>query len=218
VRVADRDRRPSERPDVATVNRATYDRIADRYAANQRRKKPADGRWFPDLEDAFLRSVQAGGLIADLGCGPGSDGARFAEAGFRVIGMDLSAGMLAIAARSLGGRIAQADLRALPIREGRLDGIWCSAALLHVPEEDTAQVLRGFKRTLKPSGSLALVTASGDGARLEAVPYAPDEQRWFVYRRADRLRQQMREAGFSAPIEDEIAGNREWATFLTSAV
>ena len=67
-------------------------------------------------------------------------------------------------------------------------------------------------------GSLALVTALGDGARLEAVPYAPDEQRWFVYRRADRLRQQMREAGFSTPIEDEIAGNREWATFLTSAV
>jgi len=132
--------------------------------------------------------------------------------------MDLSAGMLTVAARSLGGRVAQADLRALPIQGGRLDGIWCSAALLHVSDEDTAQVLQEFRRTLKPSGSLALVTALGDGARLEAVPYAPDEQRWFVYRRADRLRQQMREAGFSTPIEDEIAGNREWATFLTSAV
>jgi SAM-dependent methyltransferase len=218
VGVTDRDRRPSERSDFTTVNRETYDRIAGLYAANQREKQPSDGRWFPDLEDAFLEGVPARGLLADLGCGPALDGARFAEAGFRVIGMDLSAGMLAIAARSLGGQIAQADVRAPPIREGRLDGIWCAAALLHVPEEDTAQVLREFRRTLKPSGSLALVTAVGDGARLESVPYAPDEKRWFIYRGADRLRLQMREAGFSAPIDNRITGNREWVTLLASAV
>jgi SAM-dependent methyltransferase len=218
VTVADIDRDALELTDVTAVNRATYDRIAGRYAANQRRKQPPDGRWFPDLEEAFLGTVPAGGLVADLGCGPGMDGGRFAAAGFRVVAMDLSAGMLSAAARSLGGRVAQADLRALPIRSGRLDGIWCSAALLHVPEEDTAQVLQGFRRTLSPSGSLALVTALGEGARFEAVPYAQDERRWFIYRRADRLRQQLRDAGFIVRIDAEVAGNREWATLLASAV
>jgi SAM-dependent methyltransferase len=77
--------------------------------------------------------------VADLGCGPGSDGARFAGEGYRVVGMDLSAGMLAIAARRLDGRVTQADLRRLPLVSGRLDGIWCVAALLHVPEDDTDQ-------------------------------------------------------------------------------
>jgi SAM-dependent methyltransferase len=207
-----------ERDDVTAVNRATYDRISARYAANQLRRRPADGRWFPTLEDAFLGSMPAGGLIADLGCGPGLDGARFAEAGFRVVAMDLSTGMVTIAAEALGGRVAQADLRALPIDRGRLDGIWCSAALLHVPEDGTAQVLQGFRRALKPSGSLALVTASGDGQRLEDVPYAPDERRWFVYRRADRLSRQLREAGFSTRIEDQLASNRDWVIVLAAAV
>ena len=176
------------------------------------RRQPTDGRWFPDLEDAFLGTLPARGLLADLGCGPGLDGARFAAAGFRVVGMDLSAGMLSVAARSLGGRVAQADLRALPIRSGRLDGIWCSAALLHVPERTPPVCCREFRRALRSSGSLALVTALGDGARFEAVPYAPDERRWFVYRRTDRLRQQLREAGFDTRIEGEVAGNREWVT------
>lgn len=216
--MADSDWDASERSDFTAVNRATYDRIADLYTANQREKKPADGRWFPDIEDAFLGSVPAGGLLGDLGCGPGLDGARFAEAGFRVIGMDLSAGMLTVAARSLDGRVAQADLRALPIEGDRLDGIWCSAALLHVPEEHTTDVLKEFRRVLRSSGSLALVTALGDGPRFEAVPYAPDERRWFVYRHADRLRQQLRESGFNIRTEHEVVGNRKWATLLASAV
>jgi len=204
--------------DLTAVNRATYDRISGRYAANQMLRRPADGRWFPALEDAFLGSMPRRGLIGDLGCGPGLDGARFAEAGFRVVAMDLSIGMVEIARESLGGRVAQADLRALPIDRARLDGIWCSAALLHVPEDGTAHVLQGFRRALKSSGSLALVTASGDGQRLEDVPYADDEQRWFVYRRADRLSRQLREAGFSIRIEDRLASNREWLIVLAGAV
>jgi SAM-dependent methyltransferase len=213
VRVAD-----DERDDLTSVNRATYDRIAGLYAANQTEKKPTDGRWFPDLEHAFLQRVPPRGLLADLGCGPGSDGARFTRAGFRVVGMDLSTGMLTIAARSLRGRVAQADLRALPIQSGRLDGIWCSAALLHVPEEDTARVLRQFRVALRPSGSLALVTALGEAARLEPVPYAPEQRRWFIYRRADRLRQQLREAGFGIRVEEHVTSNREWVTVLAGAV
>lgn len=214
--VADGD--PSRDDDFSAVNRATYDRISRQYADRQERQKPADGRWFPVLEDEFLASVTAHGLIADLGCGPGLDGSRFIRAGFRAVGMDLSASMLAIAARSLGGSVAQADLRALPIRSSSLDGIWCCAALLHIPEDDTSGVLHGFRRALKPDGTLALVTALGDGHRLEPVPYAPGERRWFAYRHADRLGQQLRETGFRVRVDDVVASNREWITFLVEAV
>jgi SAM-dependent methyltransferase len=215
--VADGDRHP-QRADVTALNRRAYDRIASRYAERQRQRQPADGRWFPDIEDRFLAGVPAGGLLADLGCGPGFDGARFTTAGFQVLAMDLSAGMLEVAARSLAGRVAQADLRALPIAAGCLDGIWCSAALLHVPDDDTARVLQEFRRTLRRSGTLALVTAVGDSSRFEAVPYARGEERWFVYRDTDRLRQQLSEAGFIVQIEREVAGNRRWMTLLASAV
>jgi ubiquinone/menaquinone biosynthesis C-methylase UbiE len=62
----------------------------------------------------------------------GRDGALFAQAGHRVAGIDRSAGMLAIAAGALPGRVMQADLRSLPVAGEALDGIWCCAALLHV--------------------------------------------------------------------------------------
>jgi SAM-dependent methyltransferase len=203
--------------DFSSVNRATYDRIAGRYSERQEQQKPADGRWFPELEEAFLDCVTARGRIADLGCGPGLDGARFFQAGFRVVGMDLSTSMLVIAAASLGGVVAQADLRALPIGSGSLDGIWCCAALLHVPEIDTPRVLQGFRRALKPEGSLALVTALGDGHRLEPVPYAQGEQRWFAYRHADRLTRQLQDAGFRLLIDAVVSSNREWITVLAEA-
>jgi SAM-dependent methyltransferase len=204
--------------DFTTVNRATYDRIAGRYSERQEQQKPADGRWFPALEEALVESVTSGGLIADLGCGPGLDGARFTRAGFRVVGMDLSASMLAIAAGSLGGAVAQADLRALPIGSGSIDGIWCCAALLHVPEADTPRVLQGFRRALKPDGTLALITALGDGHQLEPVPYAPGERRWFAYRRVDRFGRQLHEAGFRLRVDDVVSTNREWITVLAEAV
>jgi SAM-dependent methyltransferase len=214
--VADGD--PTRDDDFSAVNRATYDRISRRYADRQEREKPADGRWFPALEDEFLTGVTAHGLIADLGCGPGLDGSRFIQAGFRTVGMDLSASMLAIAARSLGGSVAQADLRGLPIRSSSLDGIWCCAALLHIPEDDTSGVLQGFRRALKPGGSLALVTALGDGHRLEPVQYAPGELRWFSYRDADRLGRQLRDAGFRLEVDDVVSSNREWLTVLAEAI
>jgi SAM-dependent methyltransferase len=216
VRVADGDATPDD--EFTALTRATYDRIAPRYAERQDQEKPSDGRWFPALEEAFLERMTSRDLIADLGCGPGLDGVRFIQAGFRVVGMDLSASMLAIAARSLGGSVAQADLRALPTGSGSLDGIWCCAALLHVPELDTPRVLQGFRRALKPGGSLALVTALGDGHRLEPVPYAPGERRWFAYRDADRLGRQLRDAGFRLQVDDVVRSNREWITVLAEAI
>ena len=99
--------------------------------------------------------------------------------------------MLAIAARALPGRAAQADLRSLPLTTASLDAIWCCAALLHVPQDQTVTVLAEMHRVLPCGGHLALVTAVTHRARLETVPYAPDRQRSFFYRDPDPLREQL---------------------------
>ena len=202
---------------VTASNRATYDRIAVRYAENQDRLVSGNERAFPELLRAFAASIPARGTVADLGCGPARDATRFAEAGFNVLGMDLSAGMLAMAPSAMDGRLVQADLRALPIRGSTLDGIWCCAALLHVPEDDTLTVLREFRRTLTSGGILALVTALGDGARFEPVPYAPGEERWFAYRTAGTLADQLRSADFTIRSTAHAAGNRDWGLVLAAA-
>jgi len=87
-------------------------------------------------------------VCADLGCGPAHDGARFARAGHRVTGVDRSAGMLAHAARALPGHVAPGDLRRLPLASQSIDGIWCCAALLHVPHDQTTAALREMRRVL----------------------------------------------------------------------
>lgn len=203
--------------DQTSANRATYDRIASDYAENQKRHVSRGESLFSKLEETFLSKMPNSGLVADVGCGPGFDAIRFAAGGLRVIGVDLSAGMLDVASEGLAGRLVQADMRALPIGTGQLDGIWCVASLLHVPDVDTVQVLREFKRVLRSSGVLALVTALGESENFEAVPYVPGEQRWFVYRDPDILKGELLASGFSILLEYQIQANRVWSTFLAQA-
>ena len=210
--------------DGTALNRAAYEQIAGLYADRQTamRRAGTSELWGAPLEEAFLTALAARGRpaavrVADLGCGPATDGARFAAAGHVVFGLDLSPAMLGFAAAALPGRVAQADLRALPLGTSTLDGIWCSAALLHVPEPATAVVLDGFRRVLRPHGVLALVTAAGAGDRLEPVPYAPDVERWFVYRDPGRLREQVVAAGFQIELAAEATSNRDWTMLLATA-
>jgi SAM-dependent methyltransferase len=203
--------------DFTHSNRQTYDRIARRYADCQVPPSNAE-HWLTELEDDFVSGLPDGGVVADLGCGPAYDGLRLAGKGLRVLGIDLSEGMLEVAAEHLNGHLVQADLRALPIASGQLDGIWNVASLLHIPDRDTMTVLSEFKRVLKPSGSLVFVTALGDASRHESVPYASDESRWFVYRSPVTLKHQMVEVGFAIKRAQEVQGSRRWWTVSASSV
>jgi SAM-dependent methyltransferase len=194
-------------------NQSVYDQIAGLYADSRAGCGPS----FPDLGSAFTARLPRVADLADLGCGPARDGARFAQAGHRVTGIDRSAGMLAIAARALPGRVARGDLRCLPLAAGSLDGIWCCASLLHVPHEETGAVLGEMRRVLRRGGHLALVTALGHGARLETVPYAPGRQRWFFYREAVQLSGQLAAAGLQVLDTTRKPGSRDWLTVLAQA-
>jgi SAM-dependent methyltransferase len=195
---------------VTRLNQAAYDQLAALYAQRQH----ARGGSFADLLDDLAERLPPGVAVADLGCGPALDGALLAEAGFRVAGLDRSAGMLAVASRALPGRVAQADLRSLPLATAALDGIWCSASLLHVPDDQTPAVLAELVRVLRPGGHLALATALGDGARLEPVPYAAQVHRWYFYRDPDRLRGQLAAAGLRVLTSAEQSSNRRWLKLL----
>src|SRR5215831_4394314 len=197
--------------DATRHNQAVYDQIAVLYD-----QQPGRGRSFPDLRDAFAARLPPAADLADLGCGPAADGALLARAGHRVTGIDRSAGMLAVAAAALPRRLVQADLRSIPLTSGSLDGTWCCAALLHIPEDQTMAVLHEIRRVLRPGGHLALVTAIGDGARLEPVPYAPGAQRWFFYRHAGRLGEQLAAARLRILTMTEESASRHWLKVLAA--
>lgn len=202
---------------ASSHNRRTYDRIAPLYLARQLEYRGGDPL-FGALERRWIEALPARARVCDVGCGPALDGARFAEAGFRVIGVDLSAGMLRNARRGLPGMVVQADMRELPLRPASLDGAWCVASLLHVPEQSTVAVLEQVRAALRPGGILGLVTALGEGNRFEPVPYSPNESRWFVYRDRPRLEQQIEASAFRIIFSDQNAASRLWLATLAQAL
>ncbi|HIP97012.1 MAG TPA: class I SAM-dependent methyltransferase, partial [Anaerolineae bacterium] len=76
-------------PEPVTTTAASYDAIAPEFAV----------RWFDfrlhEQVARFAERLWPGAHVLDLGCGPGRDVAYLQELGFRAVGVDLSAGMLA---------------------------------------------------------------------------------------------------------------------------
>ncbi|WP_051450279.1 class I SAM-dependent methyltransferase [Actinospica robiniae] len=198
--------------DALRETQDTYTAIAADYAGRQRR---GEADWLATTHLARLReALGAGARVGDIGCGPGHQTERLRELGLRAYGFDLSFEMLG----ALGiAELAQADMRALPIRTGALYGVWCSAALLHIPRETVPGVLDEFHRVLRPEGRLGLLIAEGEGEGWEQVAYREDEQRrYFVYHAAEAITNALAQAGFSVICDSRTSTHRNWLTLHAS--
>ncbi len=102
-----------------------------------------------------LLDLPPGARILDLCCGQARHAAPLRAAGFEVVGLDLSATLLA-AARSRDNRLplVRADMRALPLADCSLDAVvnLFNAFGYFADEDDNAQVLREVARVLRPGG------------------------------------------------------------------
>lgn len=154
---------------------ATYDVIAHRYAV---RFAVSD---LADLRAAFCaqvgRSGPRGALVLDAGCGPGLGCRRLAASGVAPIGLDLSEGMLREAATITRAPLIRSDLGALPLADGRLAGIWCNAALVHLSPVTMGLALHEFARATRPGGVLFASIGLGDGDEWHTGPSG--RRRWF---------------------------------------
>ncbi len=194
--------------DRVQSTRATYDEIADDYTG---RKDVGSRDWL----DEILVGAAAGGLIIDLGCGPGFEARVMQGDGYRVVGLDLSTSMLQLA-RQAGVPGVQADLRRLPFADESADAVFSSASLLHVPREDTVPTLAEWRRVTRRGGLLALSTSNGEDEGWEVVPYAPppegepDRRRWFVHRTRDELVDALHDAGWRVEHVGARESHRRW--------
>jgi SAM-dependent methyltransferase len=110
----------------------------------------------------FLESVPADGIILDYGCGIGTDMVRMQQQGVRVEGIDGTGEFVEEAQRrcpGVGIRCERFETVRLPL--GRYDGIWCNAALLHVPPKELVDQLEKLRSALKASGILGITLAWG---------------------------------------------------------
>jgi SAM-dependent methyltransferase len=180
----------------------SYDRVADDYARriyDELKDKPFDR----ELLDRLAARLKGAGVVCDMGCGPGQIARYLHDRGVRVIGVDLSPGMLE-QARRLNPDLdfQQGDMRALDIEDAAWAGIAAFYSIIHIPREEVAAVLRELKRVLKPGGWLLLAFHLGDDPLHLDDWWGHSVSADFVFFRLDEMERYLRAAGFE--IEEAI--------------
>ena len=209
-------------PDKAAMVRTMFDAIAPRYdLVNRVMTFGLDNRWRRRTVRAL--GLPAGSVVLDVACGTGDLSRIAAHQGMRVVGLDLSFGMLRAA--PAGPVLVEADALRLPIADGGADGLTCGFALRNVT--DLAAALREMARVLRPGGRLALLEVdepTGPLMRLghriwfeRAVPLIgaalSDAEAYRYLPRSvaylpppGRLRAMVREAGFATVGRQPLGG------------
>lgn len=128
--------------------------------------------------------LHPGATLLDVGCGPGSITAEFAErlAPGTVLGVDLVDDVIAAATERFGGsgaEFAVMDCYALDVPDDQYDIVHAHQVLQHV--SDPVAVLREMRRVAKPGGVVAVRDA--DYAAMHWAPEYPELDRWLeIYR------------------------------------
>lgn len=131
------------------------------------------GPWVPQLLDVV--SLQAGEHVLDIACGTGAvarEAAQRVGASGRVTGLDLNAGMLAVARSQPvppGAAITWVDRDALDtgLPDRDFDVVLCQQGLQFFPDKTGA--LREMRRVLVPRGRLAISVWRSTGVYNVAV-------------------------------------------------
>ncbi|MFE6985150.1 class I SAM-dependent methyltransferase [Streptomyces griseus] len=121
--------------------------------------------------ERLLADLAPGSRVLDVGSGTGRPTARtLADAGHRVLGVDVSPVMTALAARQVpGAEFRCADIRDLPLAEGEFDAVCVYFSLLQLSRGEQGELLERLVRALRPGGLLAVATVPVDVADIDAV-------------------------------------------------
>jgi ubiquinone/menaquinone biosynthesis C-methylase UbiE len=190
---------PDHEPPHLTEVRESYDTVAEDYAVltgQALAKEPL----LRAMLTAFAELVLAAGpgRVLDVGCGPGHVTAHLRDAGVDVSGIDLSAGMIAVARREHPHLdFAVGSMTALAAADGSLRGVVSCWSLIHLPKAEVPHALAEFHRVLGPGGLLFVGFHVGDERRRKRSgygghPMALDVQLWPV----NELARALEVAGF----------------------
>jgi SAM-dependent methyltransferase len=142
--------------------RATYDRVARRYAdeiATELDHKPFDRAFL----DRFAEAVRDLGPVVELGCGPAHVAAYLAERGVSISGLDFSPQMVAEARRLFPELdVIVGDMLDLPFADATLGGVIAFYSIIHFDDGQLKRAFTEMARALKPGGLAALAFHIGD--------------------------------------------------------
>jgi ubiquinone/menaquinone biosynthesis C-methylase UbiE len=114
-----------------------------------------------------LPDIPEGSLVLETGCGGGRLLGALARGrpGLSVVGTDLSRASLLPLAAQFPGALLQADIAALPFRDGSFDAVLCRHVLGHLPGAGRKAAAAEMMRVVKPGGTVFFEGFSTDDAR-----------------------------------------------------
>ncbi|WP_405834503.1 class I SAM-dependent methyltransferase [Streptomyces sp. NBC_00105] len=161
---------------------------------------------YPFVFRALSRRIGPGAVLVDYGCGPGRVADRAArQLGARVIGVDTSPEMLALA-RASATAVAEYHLvedgRVTGLADGCADAAMCNHVLASLPTEDAVlDVFTEIRRLLRPDAPLVLLSTDPacNGTEYASLRvgepgevYGPGDELTVRLRRTDGSWQEMR--------------------------
>ncbi len=124
------------------MNRARYDGVAEWYDRTFASSELA----IAPRETALRLLGEGPGRLLDVGCGTGAHTKAFAEHGWTVVGVDISADQLQLA-RERGIEVIQADAADLPFEDETFDAV--VSMWTHTDVDDFSLLLREVMRVLR---------------------------------------------------------------------
>ncbi len=150
------------------------------------------------MHDSLGYAQTAGLDVLDVGCGQGIDVTRYALAGARATGMDLTPRHVELArkhttAMGLDVTIVEGDAESMPFADASFDRVSSNGVLHHTPDMPAA--LREIRRVLRPGG----------------------ETRVIVYNRSS-LHYWMNQVGYCGIVRGQLFQERSMAGVLSRGV
>ncbi|MEM9714802.1 MAG: methyltransferase domain-containing protein [Actinomycetota bacterium] len=163
------------------------------------------------IRSAFIATLveQASRSVVDLGAGPGGDGAAFAAAGLRYVGLDLAVGNAGLA-REAGLTVVPGSLTAPPFRAGSFDASWSMSTLMHLDEAETLVAVNEIGRLLRPGAPLLVGLWGGTLGDIVSTFVIPEHPRRFCLRELDHNRELLGTLASVERVERRDAGPDGW--------
>lgn len=171
-----------------------YNQNADQYARTTFQTAS------PDEIDRFANLLFVGAKVLDAGCGGGRDTNLLTKKGLKVIGLDLSSGLIKVARKTFPElEFIEGNMLSLPFPDSDFDGVWSHASLLHLETSDEVKkALQEFNRVMKQSAVLHVLVKAQTGEFKTAVvtDSLSKHDRFFQYFTELELQNLLKESGF----------------------
>ena len=166
-----------------------------------------------EIMQEFLKELEEGDTILDLGCGSGRDSLKMYELGYDVTPLDASSEMCKLAEIHTGLDVLEMTYEDMEF-EDVFDGIWACGSLIHVPKSEMKATLSKLADALCSHGVLYMSVKKGEYEGFRG-------ERYFSDYTEDSLKTMIEKTGFFEIIRiwesDDVRSNRsgmEWVNLL----